>query len=117
MFLDEFFLNMERVFEVEGPYGGDKRMEHPNPKIPEFKNFYQMAYTVLTIIEEMTVLQQVEKELARVIDLFLSDGFQEMYLDIYGMLMTEMMVDLSKTHKGVKKSKLKITCGSTWLQA
>ena len=82
-------------------------MEHPNPKRPEYKNFHQMAATVLTIKEGMTVLQQVEKELARVIDLFLSDGFQEMYLDMCGMLMTEKMVDLSKTHKGVKKSKLK----------
>ena len=25
MFLDEFFLNMERVFKVEGPYGGYKK--------------------------------------------------------------------------------------------
>ena len=30
MFLDEFFLNMERVFKVEEPYGGNKRMEHPD---------------------------------------------------------------------------------------
>ena len=70
MFLDEFFLNMERVFKVEEPYGGDKRMEHPNPKRLEYKNFHQMTATVLTIKEGMTVLQQVEKELARVIDLF-----------------------------------------------
>ena len=82
-------------------------MEHPNPKILEFKNFHQMAVTVLTIKEEMNILQQVEKELARVIDLFLSDGFHKMYLYMCGMLMTEKMVDLSKTHKGVKKSKLK----------
>ena len=66
-----------------------------------------MAATVLTIKEGMTVLQQVEKELARVIDLFISDGFQEMYLDMCEMLMTETMVNLSKTHKGVKKSELK----------
>ena len=55
----------------------------------------------------MTVLQQVEKELARVIDLFLLNGFQEMYLDMCGMLMPEKMVDLSKTYKSVKKSELK----------
>ena len=30
-----------------------------------------------------------------------------MYLDMCGMLMTEKMVELSKTHKGVKRSKLK----------
>ena len=66
-----------------------------------------MAATVLTMKEGMNFLQQVEKELARVIDLFLSDGFQEMYLDMCGILMTERMVDLSKTHKGVKKSELK----------
>ena len=30
-----------------------------------------------------------------------------MYLDMCGMLMTERMADLSKTYKGVKKSKLK----------
>ena len=66
-----------------------------------------MTDTVLTIKEEMTVLQQVEKELARVIDMFLSYGFQEMYLDMCKMLMAGKMVDLSKTHKGVKKSKLK----------
>ena len=107
MFFDEFFFNMERVFKVEEPYGGDKRMEHPNPKRPEFKSFHQILATVLTIKEGMTVLQQVEKEIARVIDLFMSDGFQEMYLDMCGMLMTEKMVDLSKTHKGVKTSKLK----------
>ena len=47
------------------------------------------------------------KELARVIDLFISDAFQEIYLDMCEMLMTESMVNLSKTHKGVKKSKLK----------
>ena len=63
-----------------------------------------MAATVLTIKEEMTVLQQTEKELGRVIDLFLLDGFQEMYLYMCGMLMTEKMIDLNKTHKGVKKS-------------
>ena len=66
-----------------------------------------MAATVLTIKKGMTVLQQVERELARVIDLFLSDGFQEMYLDMCGVLMTKRMVELSKTHKDVKKSKLK----------
>ena len=55
----------------------------------------------------MTVFKKVENKLARVIDLFLSDGFQEIYLDMCGMLMPEKMVDLSKTHKGVKKSKLK----------
>ena len=66
-----------------------------------------MLATVLTIKKGMTVLQQVEKALARVINLFLSDGFQEMYFDMCGMLMTEKMVDLSKTHKGVKISKLK----------
>ena len=66
-----------------------------------------MAATVLPIKEEMTVLQQVEKELAKVINLFLSDGFQEMYLDMCGMLMTEKMVNFSKTHKVIKKIKLK----------
>ena len=35
MFLDEFFLNIERVLKVEKPYRGDKRMEHPNLKRPE----------------------------------------------------------------------------------
>ena len=87
-------------------------MEYPNPKRPEYKNFHQMAAIVLTIKEGMTVLRQVEKELARVIDLFLSDGFQEMYLDTCGMFMTEKMVNLSKTHKGVKKNKLK---NSLWV--
>ena len=82
-------------------------MKHPNSKIPEYKNFYQMEATVLTIKKGMTALQQVEKELTKVIDLFLSDRFQEMYLDMCGMLMTEKVVDLSKTHKGVKKSELK----------
>ena len=104
MFLDELFLNIERVFKVEKPYGGDKRMEHPNPKRPEYKKFYQMAATFLTIKERITALQQVEKELARVIDLFLSDGFQEMYLKMCGTLMTEKMVDLRKTHKGIKRT-------------
>ena len=94
---------MERIFKVEEPYEGKKRIEHLNPKRPEYKNFHQMTATVLTIKEEMTVLQQVGKELARFIDLFLSDGSQEIYLDMCGMLMTERMVDLSKTHKGVKK--------------
>ena len=62
-----------------------------------------MAVTVLTIKEGMTVLQQVEKELARVIDLLMSDAFWEMYLEMCGILMTKKMVNLSKTHKGVKK--------------
>ena len=104
MFLDELFLNMKRVFKVEEPYGGDKRMEHPNPKSLEYKNFHQMAATVLTIKEEMTVLQQVEKDLARVIDLFLSKVFQEMYLDMCGILMTERMVDLSKLIRASRRA-------------
>ena len=37
----------------------------------------------------------------------MSESFQEIYLDMCGMLMTEKMVDLSTTHKGVKKIKLK----------
>ena len=52
MFLDEFFLNMKHVLKVKDPYGGDKRMEHPNPKRPEYKNFHQMVATVLTIKKE-----------------------------------------------------------------
>ena len=39
--------------------------------------------------------------------MLLSYGFQEIHLGMCGMLMNERMVDLSKTHKGVKKRKLK----------
>ena len=38
MFLDEFFLNMERVFNVEEPYGGDKRIEIPIQKYRSTRN-------------------------------------------------------------------------------
>ena len=63
-----------------------------------------MSATVLTIKEGMTFLQQVEKELARVIGLFMPDAFQEMYLEMCGVLMTENMVELKKTYKGFKKA-------------
>ena len=63
-----------------------------------------MSATVLTIKEGMTVLQQVKKELARVIDLFLSDEFQEIYLDMCEMLMNERWLTSAKIIKASRKS-------------
>ena len=54
--LEEFFVNMETVYKISEPYGGDQMMEHPNPKKPEFKNYHQMVSTVLTFDNSMSVM-------------------------------------------------------------
>ena len=64
-----------------------------------------MTATVLTIKEGMNILEQVEKELARVIDLFLSNRFQDMYLDMCGMLMTKRWWNSAKLIRVSKEAK------------
>ena len=55
--LEEFFVNMESIYKISEPYGGDQMMEHPNPKKQQFNNYHQMVVTVLTFDNSVTVME------------------------------------------------------------
>ena len=110
--LEEFFVNIEAVYKISEPYGGDKIMEHPNPKKPQFKSYHQMVATALAFDNSMTVKEQVIAEIKKVINCIISDSFQIMYIDMCKMMMSAKMFVLSKSHRNINQNELK---GNLWI--
>ena len=105
--LKEFFVNMETVYKISEPYGGDQMMEHPNPKKPHFKNYHQIVATALTFDNSMSVMEKMKAEIKKVINCIMSYSFQIMYIDTCKMMLSAQMVDLSKYHKNIKQNEFK----------
>ena len=98
---------MEAVYKISKPYKDDQMMEHPNPKKPHFKNYYQMVATVLTFDNSMTVMEQMKAEIKKLINCIISDVFQGMYIDMCNMMLSARIVELSKSHNDINPNTFK----------
>ena len=86
--LEEFFINMDTVYKISEPYGGDQMMKHPKPKKPQFNNYHQMVATVLTFDNSMTLMEQMKSEIKKISNCIVSDAFQVMHIDMCKMMMS-----------------------------
>ena len=82
-------------------------VEHPNPKKPQFKNYHQIMATVLNFDNNLNVMEQIKSEIKKVINRIMSDAFQGMYIDMCKMMLSAIMVELSKSHKNIKQNEFK----------
>ena len=87
-------------------------MEHPNPKKPQFKDYHQMVATVLTFGNSMPVMEQMKSDIKKVINCIMSDAFQSMYINMFEMMLSARMVELSKSHRNIKQNEFK---GNLWI--
>ena len=66
-----------------------------------------MVAIVLTFDNSMPVMGQMKAKIKKVIDCIMSDVFQSMCINMYKMMLSTRMVELSKSYKNINQIEFK----------